>query len=113
MHLPSMTCYAVIRERGENWDARRSRRQQEQWEEHAMFMNSLAEEGFVVLGGPLGDGEKVLLFVYAESEQDIRQHLADDPWTLLGLLRVATIERWTILLGESRIESMLNNTSKK
>ena len=66
----SATYYAVIRERGENWDARLPMRQQEQWEEHAAFMDALAEDGFVILDGPLGDGEeKFLHIIAAESEQ--------------------------------------------
>ena len=94
----SVIYYAVTRERGENWDAGLSMRQQEQWDEHAAFMNALADEGFVVLGGPLGDGKKILLIIDAESEQEIATRLADDPWTPLGLLRIATVERWEILL---------------
>ena len=52
-----MTYYAVTRERRENWNARFSMRQQEKWDEHATFMNALIDDGFVVLGGPLGNGE--------------------------------------------------------
>src|SRR5579864_7302294 len=92
MSQRSVTYYAVLRERGENWDARLPMRQQEQWDEHAAFMNALADDGFVVLGGPLGDGEKILLILAAESDQAIEARLADDPWTPLGLLRIAKVE---------------------
>lgn len=98
MSQRSVTHYAVTRERGENWDARLSMRQQEKWDEHAAFMNALADEGFVILGGPLDDGKKVLLIINAASEQEIAARLADDPWTPMGLLRVAKVERWEILL---------------
>jgi uncharacterized protein YciI len=97
----STAYYAVIREMGENWDARLPMRQQEHWDEHAAFMNALADDGFVVLGGPLGGGEKILLIIDAESEQAIEARLADDPWTPLGLLRIAKVERWEILLSAS------------
>ena len=103
MSQRSATYYAVLRERGENWDTRLPMRQQEQWDEHAAFMNALADDGFVVLGGPLGDGEKIfLLIIAAESEQAIEARLADDPWTPLGLLRIAKVERWEILLNASK-----------
>jgi uncharacterized protein len=96
----AITYYAVTRERGENWDARLSMRQQEKWDEHATFMDALADNGFVVLGGPLGDGEKTfLLIIDATSEQEIHARLAEDPWTPLGLLRTAKVERWQILLN--------------
>jgi uncharacterized protein YciI len=94
-----MTHYAVTRERGERWAASLPLREQEKWDEHAAFMDRLAEDGFVVLGGPLGDEAKFLLIIAAESEQAIVARLAEDPWTPMGLLRIAGIERWEILLG--------------
>jgi uncharacterized protein YciI len=97
----SATYYTVLRERGEYWDARLPMRHQEQWEEHAAFMDALADDGFVILGGPLGEGEeKFLLIIAAESEQAIEVRLADDPWTPLRLLHTASVERWEILLGK-------------
>lgn len=66
-------------------------------------MDALADEGFIVFGGPLGDGEvKFLHIVAAESEQAIEDQLAKDPWTPPRLLRTASIERWDILLGAGR-----------
>jgi len=74
-------------------------RQQEQWEEHAAFMDALADDGFVILGGPLGDGEeKFLLIIATDSDQTVEVRLADDPWTPLRMLRTAAVERWEILL---------------
>ena len=97
-----MTYFAVTRERGEAaWNATLPMRKQEKWDEHAAFMNALADEGFVVLGGPLGDGSRTLLIVDAEDEAEITRRLADDPWTPMGLLRIATIEPWEILLSSS------------
>ena len=61
-------------------------------------MNALAAEGFVVLGGPLGSGEEVLLVVDATSEQVLRARLAADPWSGSGLLDIKSVEPWTILL---------------
>jgi uncharacterized protein YciI len=91
--------YAVTREWGESWDASLPMRKQEKWDEHAEFMDALVDEGFIVLGGPLDDGEKFLLIIDAESEQEIDARLAEDPWTPMGLLRIAKVERWEILLG--------------
>jgi uncharacterized protein YciI len=99
MSQQAVTYYAVLRERGENWDARLPMRQQEQWEKHAAFMDALADNRFVILGGPLGDREeKFLLIIAAEGEQAIEVRLADDPWTPLRLLRTASVECWEILL---------------
>ncbi len=61
-------------------------------------MNALAAEGFVVLGGPLGDGAEVLLIVAADGEDTVRARLAEDPWTVSGLLALKSVEPWTVLL---------------
>ncbi|HLG64673.1 MAG TPA: hypothetical protein VKY19_22225 [Ktedonosporobacter sp.] len=98
MAQPPTTYYAVLLERVDNWHTRIPIRQQEQWDEHAAFMDALVDEGFVILGGPLGDGKNVLLIIATTSEQDIERRLADDPWTSLGLLRIVSIEHWEVLL---------------
>jgi uncharacterized protein YciI len=93
-----MRYFAVRRVRGAAWDPARARHEQALWAEHAAFMNALAAEGFVILGGPLGTGEEVLLIVGAPSEEVIRERLAADPWSAMGLLEIGSVEPWTILL---------------
>ena len=93
-----MTYLAVRRMRGPAWNAALPMRAQPLWAEHAVFMNALAAEGFVVLGGPIGTGEEVLLIIDAESEDAVRSRLAADPWTTAGLLEIGRVEPWTILL---------------
>jgi uncharacterized protein YciI len=74
-------------------------REQVLWEAHARFMNALAVDGFVVLGGPVGEGgEETLLVIDADSEATLRARLSTDPWTHIGLLEIARVEPWTILL---------------
>ena len=69
------------------------------WDAHAAFMDSLAEEGTVILGGPVGegDGEHSLLVVHSESEAAIRARLADDPWAN-GILAIDSVEPWSVWL---------------
>jgi hypothetical protein len=71
--MQDVAYYAVIREAGAGWDASRTLRAQEKWDEHADFMEALVEDGFVLLGGPLEDGPKTLLIVKAESEASHHQ----------------------------------------
>jgi uncharacterized protein YciI len=75
--------------------------EQSKWPAHAAFMDGLVDEGFVVLGGPLADEERVVLAVEAESEDAVRATLARDPWSETRL-RVDAIERWTIRLDGRR-----------
>jgi uncharacterized protein YciI len=90
--------YVVIREPGASWDGARPMREQADWGAHADFMDALAAEGFIVLGGPLGDDNRALHVIDAGSEHEIENRLAEDPWTRSGLLVIASIEPWTILL---------------
>jgi uncharacterized protein YciI len=83
---------------GPSWDASRTRRDQDGWDEHAAFMDRLVDDGFVVLGGPIGDGERVLLVIEAEDERAVRARLAEDPWLQDGLLKIAVIESWAVWL---------------
>jgi uncharacterized protein YciI len=96
METPSL--FAVIRARGVQWRVDRPMREQQAWSEHAAFMNGLAENRFIVRGGPLGDGRRVLHIVEAESEQTIRERLAQDPWKIMGILRTESVEQWKVLL---------------
>jgi hypothetical protein len=91
--------FAVTRERGPNWNGSRSLREQARWDEHAEFMEQLADEGFIVHGGPLGGGRLTLHMVSAENAGQIEARLADDVWTTMDLLRTVSIEPWEILLG--------------
>jgi uncharacterized protein YciI len=81
-------------------------REQERWDDHAAFMDRLVDEGEIVLGGPVGAGEKkFLLVVDASSAEEVEARLADDPWVPMGLLRVASVERWEVLLGKSSLRA--------
>jgi uncharacterized protein YciI len=94
--------FLVDRAKGPAWDHSRPRREQPGWDEHAAFMDALAEEGFVVLGGPVGegDGDNALLVVHAENEAEVRARLADDPWSE-EVLRTESIRPWAVLLRSS------------
>jgi uncharacterized protein YciI len=99
------TYMAVRRVRGPAWNMALPLRGQARWDEHAAFMNALAAEGFVVLGGPLGSGEEVLLIINAASEDVVRTRLAADPWSGSGLLDIARVEPWTVLLDSRSARS--------
>jgi len=89
--------HVVIRRSGPEWDPARRLEDQSGWPEHASFMDGLVDSGFIVLGGPLADEERVVHAVEAESEDAVRALLARDPWSE-SHLRIDTIEPWTIRL---------------
>jgi uncharacterized protein YciI len=90
--------FAVRLERGGPWDWSRDLREQEGWDEHASFMESLVADGFIVLGGPLAGEREILHAVAAPSERAVRERLAQDNWHRNGMLTITSIEPWTILL---------------
>lgn len=91
--------FVVLEEHGSAWDDGRPMEQQAEWPAHAAFMDSLAAEGFVALGGPLEGTRRALLVILAEDISDVRQRLSDDPWIRSGLLVVKNCRPWTIRLG--------------
>lgn len=94
--------YAMTLECGENWDARLPMRQQRYWDEHARLMDAFVDDGFILLGGPLGGEEKILLILNAASREAIEAHFAEDPWISEGIRRIASVERWEILLAANK-----------
>ena len=73
-------------------------REQDQWDEHAKFMDDLVSSGFVILGGPLGNGSRILLIVAADTHRSVEQRIADDPWSRNEILEIESVETWTLLM---------------
>jgi hypothetical protein len=91
--------FAVIRSRGPRWEPGRSMDEQQDWREHADFMNSLHAEGFVLLGGPLEGTPDVLLIVRATNAEYISARLSEDCWSKVDLLQISQITPWRLRLG--------------
>jgi hypothetical protein len=92
----------VERTRGPDWDDSRGIREQDGFDDHALFMDALVDEGFVVLGRPVGapTGERTLLVVRAASEDEVRARLREDPWPE-SFLAIRAVEPWTVWLRAS------------
>jgi hypothetical protein len=88
--------HVVVTQSGPEWDSSQPLEGQSGWDEHAAFMDALVDDGFIVLGGPLGDG-RVVHAIEAGSADEVRERLATDPWSDSHLVVVA-IEPWTIRL---------------
>jgi uncharacterized protein YciI len=84
--------------RGPGWDESLDIRQQPGWTAHAAFMDGLVADGFILVGGPVGDHRQTLHLVDAADDDEIRQRLADDPWAQAGLLEVGSIQPWALWL---------------
>src|SRR2546430_16323564 len=87
----------VLRRSGPEYDHSKGLREQSGFDEHADFMDALVDDGFIVLGGPLGDEVRTAHVVEAESERAIRETMARGPWSERHPV-VDAIDPWTILL---------------
>jgi hypothetical protein len=92
-----MMFLVVLRRSGPEYDHSKPLEEQSGWLEHAAFMDGLVDEGFIVLGGPLGDEVRTAHAVEAATEDEIRRRLARDPWSGSHLV-VDSIDPWTIRL---------------
>lgn len=93
-----MARYVIRVERGGPWDWSRDMRKQDGWDDHAAYMDAILEDGFLLMAGPLEGDRYTLWLVEAESEDQIRRRMAEDPWAANGMLRPVQIERWTIVM---------------
>lgn len=97
MSAPRVVYYAAILRRGSAWRPGELH-EQRLWPEHAAFMNNLAERGVILLGGPLVDGQQLLLILAVADEAAAEAALAADPWRAAGLLELVSVRQWTIQL---------------
>jgi uncharacterized protein YciI len=87
----------TVRRSGPRYDHALPLEEQAGFEEHAAFMDALVDQGFIVLGGPLADEQRVVYAIEAASEDELRATLARDPWDGTHLV-IDTVEPWTIRL---------------
>ena len=97
-----MANFAVTLAHGPGWDTTRPIRSQDGWDEHAAFMDSLVEDGFLIVGGPLDDGARTLHLVQGADEAEVRDRFGADPWAAAGLLQIASVQSWALWLDGRR-----------
>jgi uncharacterized protein YciI len=102
-----MSLFAVTREAGPSWTDGKGAFEQPEVNDHAAFMNDLADDGFVLFAGPLAGSEhdriRVLLIADAGGEADIHRRLADDPWERTQRVVTTSVEPWLLLSGADRL----------
>jgi uncharacterized protein YciI len=81
---------------GPEFDRSKPLTEQSGWAEHAAYMDSLVEEGHIVLGGTLPNGGTAHA-MEAESEEELRAIWARDPWHESHLI-LESVEPWEIRL---------------
>jgi uncharacterized protein YciI len=102
-----MSYFVVIRDAGPAWTHGKGVLEQPGVEEHAAFMNTLADDGTLLFAGPLAGTEqdriRALLIMNAKSESDIHDHMAADPWAQTQRLVTTSVEPWNLFVGADRL----------
>ena len=102
-----MSLFAVTREAGPKWIDGKGAFDQPGVNDHAAFMNALADDGVVQLAGPLAGSEvgriRALVVLDAASEADVYRRLAADPWTRTDRLITTSVEPWSLMVGAERL----------
>ena len=88
--------HVIVRQAGPEFDPALPLDRQSGWQDHAAYMDSLVEEGTLVLGGPLPNG-RVAHAMEAGSEEELRAIWARDPWHGSHLV-LESVEPWEIRL---------------
>jgi uncharacterized protein YciI len=91
--------FLVMRTRGPAWNDAVTMDEQVDWRQHADYMNELHARGTALLAGPLTGTRDVLLVFRAETEAEVEARLAEDCWSVKGLLRTLWIKPWWLRLG--------------
>jgi uncharacterized protein YciI len=97
-----MPYFVVINEAGPNWNNQRTMREQNGWDEHAKFIDKLADDHIIIMAGPLRGYSKhrAMLVINYDDEQELRRRLDLDPWFQNGILHNVDFYSWEILIGK-------------
>ena len=96
------TLFLVFRDPGPSWLPGVATRRQPLWDEHAVFMDSLFEEGRIVLAGPYADYSRALIIVEARDAEEASDLFRNDPWERAGILVPSDVVEWTVFLDSRR-----------
>src|SRR4030095_2529491 len=94
--------FVAISSAGANRDLSKSTREQPLWDDHAAFIDTLVDDGFILMGGPLVDEGGSLLIFNAEDENEVREKLKSDPWFKHGILKLESVKRWEIFIDNRK-----------
>jgi uncharacterized protein YciI len=98
----STTLFLVFRRPGPSWAAGLPTRQQPLWDEHAVFIDRLFEQGRIILAGPYADHSRALLIVQASGIAEASELFRDDPWARHGILVESEVIEWSVFLDSRK-----------
>jgi uncharacterized protein len=96
--------FVILWALGPAWVPGKTVREQPYWDEHAAFMDSLFENGMVVMGGPFADATGSLLIVEAENEHAVAALFANDPFVFHAIFVLNSLKQWLLFLDARSVQ---------
>lgn len=91
--------YLVTYRTGHAWVQGRGSKEQPAWGEHTDYLNHVEEDGNrLLIGGPLEDYSEIHLAIEADSADQVRSLLANEPWIKRGTLEIVSVKQWLLLV---------------
>ena len=67
--------------------------------EHRVHLNALVDQEKLLMAGPFEDESGGLIIFEAESEDEVRDLMNKDPFTIEGVFATTEIRPWTLVAG--------------
>ncbi|OJW72726.1 MAG: hypothetical protein BGO57_07490 [Sphingomonadales bacterium 63-6] len=91
--------FAAIVKRTEAWDHSREAHEQDGFADHAAFVGGLEADNFIAMAGLMEPSADVLFVFWADSEEEVRQRMAQDPWQQDGHAKLVRVEEVSFRIG--------------
>ena len=65
--------------------------------QHLRYVVTLLDQGRLITGGPYADGSGALFVYDVESMDDAREIVANDPYTMRGVVAAHELKRWKVV----------------
>ena len=91
--------FAAFVHRTQIWDARLPPQEQAGFAGHAKFVAELEASGFIAQAGLMQPSNDVLFVFRAESEDEVRRRMSEDPWQKDGHARLGRVEEIQFRIG--------------
>lgn len=91
--------FVAVVQRAEGWLRDLPPQEQDGFAVHAAYMHGLEDEGFIAMAGLLQDTFDVLFVLLADSADEVRRRMAQDPWQADGHTRLIRLEEAQFRIG--------------
>jgi hypothetical protein len=95
----SQRFFVAFVHRAQAWDPALPAQEQAGFPDHARFVHGLEATGFIAMAGMMLPSNDVLFVFRADSEEEVRKRMAEDPWQRDGHARLGRVEEGVFRIG--------------